>query len=74
MDYVIYRDYIVNRRFFIFCSLATCPLMVEREGGIDGVDGTEKVDIAKAISLTTAETSIAVLLDYDRGLKRENIS
>ena len=24
VDRVIYRDYIVNRRFFIYCSLATC--------------------------------------------------
>ena len=23
MDQVIYRDYIVNQRFFIYCSLAT---------------------------------------------------
>ena len=23
MDHVIYRDYIVNLRFFIYCSLAT---------------------------------------------------
>ena len=25
VDHVIYRDYIVNRRFFIYCSLATSP-------------------------------------------------
>ena len=25
MNHVIYRDYIVNRRFFIYCSLATVP-------------------------------------------------
>ena len=24
VDLIIYRDYIVNRRFFIYCSLA-CP-------------------------------------------------
>ena len=23
MDHVIYRDYVVNRHFFIYCSLAT---------------------------------------------------
>ena len=50
MDHVIYRDYIVNLRFFIFCILATCPLMVEKKGGLDRVDGTEKVDIAKLVS------------------------
>ena len=26
MDRVIYRDYMVNRRFFIYCSLATWPV------------------------------------------------
>ena len=25
VDRVIYRDYIVNRRFFIYCSLASTP-------------------------------------------------
>ena len=34
MDHVIYRDYIVNRRFFIYCSLAarTSPAGHEIEG------------------------------------------
>ena len=35
--------------------------MVEGEWGKIEVDGTEKVDTAKAISLTTAEASIAIL-------------
>ena len=26
VDHVIYRDYIVNRRFFIYCSLATTTI------------------------------------------------
>ena len=26
MDRVIYRDYLVNRRFFIYCSLATATI------------------------------------------------
>ena len=42
------------------------------EGGGSEVDGTEKVDTATAISLTTAEASIA--LDYERGFKRHNMS
>ena len=39
----------------------TRPLMVEREWGKREVDGTEKVDTSKAISLTTVEASIAIL-------------
>ena len=42
--------------------------MIEGQWGKSEVDGTEKVDTVKAISLSTAEASVAKLLDYDRGL------
>ena len=49
----------VNRGYF--GTKLTRPLMVEREWGKREVDGTEKVDTAKAIFLTTAEASMATL-------------
>ena len=49
--------------------------MDEAEWGKSEVDGTEKVDIAKETSRTTEEAILySRTLEYDRGLKRENIS
>ena len=39
----------------------TRPLMVEGECETSEVNGTEKEDTARAISLTTAEASVATL-------------
>ena len=38
----------------------TRPLMIEGQWGKSEVDGTEKTDAAKAISLTTVEASIVI--------------
>ena len=35
VDHVIYRNYTVNRRFFVYCSLACSVTALLRKGGVD---------------------------------------
>ena len=78
MDRVIYRDYIVNQRFFIYCSLASIPM--SQWGRKRGKKGLRKIRVpcgdipfANALPPTSSGPPRVRILAQLHQLKAKNV-